>query len=87
MNDRLKLLARKVAIAFGIGAGLAVVTKAGPAIDGIENQDWPAAYDAGRVLVFGATAGGLRALVALLTAFVPTDRDTGANLLGKYRKD
>jgi hypothetical protein len=85
MSD-IKLLGRKIAIAFGIGAGLAIVTKAGPAIDGIENQDWPAAAEAGRVLVFGTIAGGLRALVAFLTAFVPTDGDTGANLLGKYRK-
>ena len=85
MSDKIKLLARKVGIAFGIGVGLAVVTKAGPAIDGIESQDWPAAADAGRVLVFGALAGGLRALVALLTAFVPTDGDTGKNLLGKYK--
>lgn len=86
MSDKLKLLARKIGIAFGIGAGLAIVTKAGPAIDGIENQDWPAAYDAGRVLLFGTFAGGLRALVALLTAFVPTDSDVGVSLVGRYRK-
>lgn len=85
MSDKIKLLGRKVAIAFGIGAGTVFVIKAGPVIDGIEHQDWPAAADAAYILAAGAIAGGLRALVALLTAFVPTDGQTGANLLGKYR--
>lgn len=85
LSPRARLLLRKIAIAFGIGAGLAIVTKASPAIDAIEAQDFPEAYDAGRVLLFGSIAGGLRGLVALLTAFVPSDAQTGANLLGRFK--
>lgn len=85
MSDKIKLLGRKVAIAFGIGAATIITVKAGPVIDGIEHQDWPSAADAATVLGAGAIAGGLRALVALLTAWVPTDADVGKNLLGKYK--
>lgn len=83
--DKLKLLGRKIAIAFAVGAGAAVIVKAGPAIDAIEAQDWPEAGDAGLVLLTGAVAGGLRGLVALTTAFVPTDALSGFNVLGKWR--
>lgn len=85
MSDKIKLLGRKVAIAFGIGAGAIITVKAGPLIDDIEHLDWPAAADAASVLAGATVAGGLRALVALLTAWVPTDADTGKNLLGKYK--
>jgi hypothetical protein len=84
-REKIGLLARKVLIAFGVGVGAAVVVKAGPVIDGIEAQDWPSASGAAVVLATGALAGGLRALVALLTAFVPTDALNGANLLGKWK--
>jgi len=82
---KLKLLARKVAIAFGVGVGAAVVIKAPAAIDALETQNVPELVDAGKVLLYGAAAGGLRALVALLTAFVPTDSQVGANLIGKFK--
>jgi len=85
MSDKLKILCRKVGIAFGVGAGAVITVKSGPVIDDIENLDWPAAADAAYVLAGATVAGGLRALVALLTAWVPTDADTGKNLLGKYR--
>jgi len=84
-REKLGLLARKVAIAFGIGAGLVIILKAGPVIDALEAGDWPAVKDGGYVLLAGAIAGGLRALVALLTAFVPTDALSGVNLLGKWK--
>ena len=83
--DKLKLLGRKIAIAFAVGAGAAIIVKAGPAIDAREAQDWPEAGDAGIVLLTGAVAGGLRGLVALTTAFVPTDALDGVNLLGKWK--
>jgi hypothetical protein len=83
--SRFALLARKVAIAFAIGAGLAIVTRAGPAIDALEAQDFPEAYDAARVVAFGAVAGGLRGLISLVSAFVPSDADVGVNLLGAFK--
>ena len=84
-REKLKLLGRKVAIAAGIGAGLAIVTKAGPALDALENGDFPELWDAGRVLLFAVLAGAGRALVALTTAWLPTDALHGTNLVGKWK--
>lgn len=85
MSEKTKLLGRKVAIAFGVGAGAVVVKKAAPVLDGVDELDWPTVAQAGQVLLFGAIAGGLRAVVSLLTAWVPSDGENGVNLVGKYR--
>ena len=84
-KEALMLLLRKVAIAAGIGAATAIVLKAGPALDAIQAGDLPGAADAGRVLLFAVISGVGRALVSLLTAWVPTDALHGANLTGKWK--
>ena len=84
-REKLKLLGRKIAVAFGVGAGAALVVKAGPAIDALEEQNWPELADAAWIVATGVVAGGLRGLVALTTAFLPTDALHGANVAGKWK--
>lgn len=83
MNDA-GLLARKIAIAFAVAFGAALLTAAPDAIGLFEIQDWDGLAELGSAAVIGALAAGFRALVALLTAFVPTDAQNGVNLAGKY---
>lgn len=87
MSDKAKLLARKIAIAFGVGAGAVIVVQAPGLLDALTGQDWAEFKVLGWTLLIGALAGGLRALVALLFAFVPGDAADGVNLLGKFKGD
>lgn len=75
---------RKVAIAFVVAFGAALLSAAPDAIGLFEIQDWDGLSELGSAAFIGAAAAGFRALVALLTAFVPTDSDTGLNLAGRY---
>lgn len=81
----MSLLLRKVVVAFAVGFASVLVVGAPALIDAFEKQDWSNVKLAGWALVIGAIAGGLRALVALLFAFLPTDAENGVNLLGKYK--
>lgn len=78
---------RKLAIAFAVAFGAALLSAAPDAIGLFEIQDWDGLSELGSAAVIGAAAAGFRALVALLTAFVPSDGQEGANLVGKFKPD
>jgi hypothetical protein len=84
-REKLGLLARKVAIAAGIGFALVLVARGGTIADAVEAGDWDLVGELGYALLLAGAAGALRAIVALTTAFVPTDALNGANLLGKWK--
>jgi hypothetical protein len=83
----MNLLLRKVLLAFAAGAGAVFVLGAPALIDAFEAQDWSNLQALAWALLVGALAGGFRALLALLTAFVPTDAQTGVNVVGKFKPD
>lgn len=76
---------RKLLVAGFVGGLSVLVVAALPFINAVENQDWASAKTLGVALVFAVVAGVMRAVVAYLTAFVPSDADQGLNLVGKYR--
>jgi hypothetical protein len=80
----MNLLLRKIAIAFAVGFGGYFVVAAPDLIGLFELQDWNGLKTAGWAVVIGGAAAGLRALLALLTAFVPSDAENGVNLVGKF---
>lgn len=76
---------RKLLVAALVGGLSVLVVAALPFIDAVEKQDWASAKTLAVALVFAVVAGVMRAVVAYLTAFVPSDADQGLNLLGKYK--
>lgn len=82
-----EILVRKIVVAFVVGFGAVFVLGAPALIDLFEKQDWSNLTVAAWALVVGGVAGGFRALLALLTAFLPTDAQTGVNVVGKFKND
>ena len=76
---------RKLLIAFAVGAGAYFIGVAPDIIDLFEANDWDGLESVGKAALFGTAAAGARALISLLTAFVPSDSRVGVNLLGKYK--
>lgn len=81
----MSLFIRKALVAFGVAALAVFVTASPSLIDLFESQDWGNLKTAAWSLVMGAIAAGFRALVSLLTAFVPSDADHGVSLVGKFK--
>lgn len=75
---------RKLAITFFVAFAAALLSAAPDAIGLFEIQDWDGLGELGSAALIAAIAAGFRALVALLTAFVPTDAESGVNVAGKY---
>jgi hypothetical protein len=78
------LLLRKMAITFVVAFAAVFLPAALGIIDAVEARDWASIEALSWSAFIAAIAAGLRALVALLFAFVPTDGADGVNLAGKY---
>lgn len=79
------LFLRKLLVAFAVGAGAYFLGVAPDVVDLFESNDWEGLESVGKAALFGTAAAGFRAVIALLTAFVPSDAQYGANILGKYK--
>jgi hypothetical protein len=85
MSQKMKLLAKKLAITFVVTFAAVFLAGAPGLIDAFEGADY-SSLEAGAVaLALAALAASFRAIVALTTAFVPSDAETGFNLLGEYK--
>lgn len=82
----MSLFIRKILITFAIASVSFFVGVAPSLIDAFEKQDWSNLKTLAWSAVFGVAAAGGRAVISLLTAWVPTDADVGVNLTGKYAK-
>lgn len=78
------LLVRKMLVAGLAGALAYFVVAVLPFLDAVEKQDWDGGWSILKALAVGLAVAFGRALVASLTAFVPSDAEHGVNLLGKY---
>lgn len=76
---------RKLAVAAFSGALAYFVVAALPFLTAVEAQDWASLKTLGTGLAIGVAVAAARAVVAYLTAFVPSDADQGLNIVGKYR--
>ena len=82
----MSLLFRKMAITFAIGFGVFFLAAAPSLVDAFETSDWTNLEALAVAALMGAIGAGARALIALLTAFVPTDAENGINLVGKFKE-
>lgn len=76
---------RKLLVAAASGALAYFVVAALPFLNAVEQQDWASLSTIGTGLVVGCAVAAARAVIAYLTAFVPSDGDVGVSLIGKYR--
>lgn len=76
---------RKLAVAALSGALAYFVVAALPFLSAVEQQDWSSLSTLGTGLAVGCAVAAARAVVAYLTAFVPSDAEQGLNVVGKYR--
>ena len=76
---------RKLFVAALSGALAYFVIAALPFLDAVEQQDWASLKTLGIGLVVGVAVAAARAVVAYLTAIVPSDAQQGVNLIGKYK--
>lgn len=79
------LFIRKLLIAFAVGAGAYLLGVLPDIVDAFEANDWDGFESLGKAALYGTAAAGVRAVIALLTAFVPSDSQVGVNILGKYK--
>lgn len=91
MSDKWKLFLRKLGIAFVSGALGTFVVSALPILDKLDELakgevDFSIILALLISLAAGVFTAGVRAAIAFLTAYVPTDAMYGKNALGTYKK-